>query len=293
MRKTLKQIITAILAAAILITGISPGSTMTAHAATTVENFKQNGEATMKPGDVKKLLVMDKSGKDLVETYKWSSSDSSVLKVESDFVDDSVDFTCCVYVTALKNGTATITGKSIYGYQPLTMTVSVQLAKATAKQKKCKHTWKTTKKATCERTGIKTCKKCKLQESISKKEHTWTEKTVYTQECWHIFHCNACTCYEDPELAEKHRNGICSTMCDLEVKVEDYLNYKNMPGYEDADSVFEAAKRALARLHGETNAKHSQSDNWVLGGYEQYVQPYGPLIPCGTETVCKKCGAKK
>ena len=178
MRKTLKQTITAILAAAILITGISPGGTITAHAATTVENFNQNGEATMKPGDVKKLLVMDKSGKDLVETYKWSSSDSSVLKVESDFVDDSVDFTCCVYVTALKNGTATITGKSIYGYQSLTMTVSVQLAKATAKQKKCKHTWKTTKKATCERTGIKTCKKCKLQESIAKKEHSYVKKNV-------------------------------------------------------------------------------------------------------------------
>ena len=290
MRKTLKQIITAILAAAILITGISPGSTMTAHAATTVENFKQNGEATMKPGDVKKLLVMDKSGKDLVETYKWSSSDSSILKVESDFVDDSVDFTCCVYVTALKNGTATITGKSIYGYQPLTMTVNVQLAKATAKQKKCKHTWKTTKKATCERTGIKTCKKCKLQESIAKKAHTWTEKTVYTQECWHIIHCNVCSCYEDPELYEKCQNGHCSTQCTLKVKVEDYRDYKNMPGYEDAGSAIGAAQRALIRLHAETGADHSTK---VLARYEDYEQPYGPLIPCGTETVCKKCGAKK
>ena len=284
MRKTLKQTITAILAAAILITGISTGGTMTAHAATTVENFKQNGEATMKPGDVKKLLVMDKSGKDLVETYKWSSSDSSVLKVESDFVDDSVDFTCCVYVTALKNGTATITGKSIYGYQPLTMTVNVQLAKATAKQKKCKHTWKTTKKATCERTGIKTCKKCKLQESIAKKAHTWTEKTVYTQECWHIIHCNYC--WYDENSIEKDS----MTMCDLKVKVEDYSDYKNMPGYEDAGSAIAAAKRALVQLHAKTGANHATK---FLGGYEDYEQPYGPLIPCGTETVCKKCGAKK
>ena len=281
-RKTLKAVIAMMLTLAIALSGATFDGTIAAHAATTVENFKQNGEATMKPGDVKKLLVMDKSGKDLVETYKWSSSDSSVLKVESDFVDDSVDFTCCVYVTALKNGTATITGKSIYGYQSLTMTVNVQLAKATAKQKKCKHTWKTTKKATCERTGIKTCKKCKLQESIAKKAHTWTEKTVYTQECWHIIHCTYC--WYDENSIEK--DGM--TMCDLKVKVEDYRDYKNMPGYENADSAIDAAKLALSKLHVETNANHR-----ILGKYEDYEQPYGPLIPCGTETVCKKCGAKK
>lgn len=66
----------------------------------------------------------------------------------------------------------------------ITIKVTKAASKLTATQKKCKHSWKVTKKATCQRVGTKTCKKCKLQKTIKKTDHKWvaTTRTSYATE---------------------------------------------------------------------------------------------------------------
>lgn len=204
MKNLLKSIITTVLVAAILISGISV-DTITATAKTTKGGeFKNGGSVTLKPGDELKLTVTDtnhllpsseKDDYDVVSKYKWSSSDTSIIKVETDIYDETKGYTECVTIIAVGSGTATVTGKSKSILPDVTMTVNVTLPKATAKQKKCKHSYKVTKKATCERAGIKTCKKCKFQKAIKKLEHKYVnkKKTVaeydyFTDTIW----CNNC-----------------------------------------------------------------------------------------------------
>jgi len=55
----------------------------------------------------------------------------------------------------------------------ITVKVTKPTIKMTAKQKKCKHSWKTLKKANCQRVGTKVCKKCKLQKTVKKTNHKW------------------------------------------------------------------------------------------------------------------------
>lgn len=187
MKHTLKHIIAMMLTLAIALTGISLDGTVTVNAATVYDQFKDNGTITMKPGDTKRFILTGKDGSDYVPKCKWTSSDKSIVKVNTDFVDESVDFTEYVEITALKAGTAIITG-AIKGYDDtsVTMTVTVETPKATAKQKACRHSFKTTKKATCERTGIKTCKKCRFQKTTKTVAHKYiNQKTVGT--IWDTF----------------------------------------------------------------------------------------------------------
>lgn len=199
-KNTLKQIITTILVAALLITGISLDGTVTATAATTATDVQNYGTVTMKPGDTKKVIVKsNKSGENMTisENYRWTSSNTDVVKVSTDFVSQS-DFTECLELVAISSGTATLTGTPRnVGYSKAQITVTVKQATPTAKQKKCKHSWKTTKKATCERTGIKTCKKCKLQKSIKKTAHKYVNTTVKTTKFdgyEYIVQCSGCYC---------------------------------------------------------------------------------------------------
>lgn len=187
MKHTLKHIIAMMLTLAITLTGISLNGTAVANAATVYDQFKDNGTITMKPGDTKRFILTGKDGSDYVPKCRWTSSDKSIVKVNTDFVDESVDFTEYVELVALKAGTAIITG-AIKGYDDtsVTMTVTVETPKATAKQKACKHSFKTTKKATCEHTGIKTCKKCKFQKTTKTVAHKYiNQKTVGT--IWDTF----------------------------------------------------------------------------------------------------------
>jgi len=187
MKNLIKTLITTILVASILVTGISVDTTTATAKTTKGGEFKNGGTVTIKPGDTLKLTVTDtnglypdseKTGYDIVGKYKWSSSDTSVLNVETDFYDEEEGWTECVSLIAAGAGTATVTGEAKSGRPDITMTVNVTLPKATAKQKKCKHKYKVTKKATCERAGIKTCKKCKFQKSIKKLGHKYVNKTV-------------------------------------------------------------------------------------------------------------------
>ena len=65
MKNNLKTIITCILVAAILITGINTGEAITVNAATTASYVQKWGTVTMKPGDTKKVIVTDTDGNEI------------------------------------------------------------------------------------------------------------------------------------------------------------------------------------------------------------------------------------
>lgn len=192
MKNTFKKLITCMLIAAIAITGIVTGGTATVNAATDYPQLKSDAVITMKVGERKRFLMTDENGKDLVSDMTWKISNKNVISLDTDFTSNYK--TEYVEFTANEAGTAIITGRrsehaAVDQYNgfwrehcdgDVTITVKVTKAatKATAKQKKCKHSWKVTKKATCERTGMKTCKKCKLQKVIKKTDHKWETHTV-------------------------------------------------------------------------------------------------------------------
>ncbi len=268
MKNLIKTIITSILTAAILITGISVDTT-TVTAATTNNTFQNGGTVTLKPGDSMKLLVQDSDGEDDTYGYKWSSSDTNVLKVETDFYDDTKDYTECVVLIGVSAGTATVIGKG-KGLRPnITMTVTVTLPKATAKQKKCKHKFKTTKAATCERAGIKTCKKCKFQKMIAKPDHKYVTKTVTKVE--YDYYTSTVECHDDCGCKFK-----ATIKYDKDGNVAPDSDYPDENAWMDAmfDHMFETG-------HGS------------YGGNVGYF-PYGPGHAVKkTVEMCKWCGKEK
>ena len=167
------KLIALVLTLALMITGISIGDTVTANAAVKATEFANNGSITMKPGDVTKVFIAIKDGSEFVEKHKWISSDTSVLTVGKDYDYDAESW--FIELTAVKLGTAEF---GIPNSPTMRMTVTVKAAKMTAKQKKCKHTYKVTKKATCQREGIKTCRKCKYQKTIAKTAHKYKKTYV-------------------------------------------------------------------------------------------------------------------
>lgn len=191
-KNTLKKFITCMLIAAIAITGISLESVTTANAAAKYEQLTQDAVITMKVGERKRFLMSDENGKDLLFCRTWKVSNKNVIFLQTDFTDDYTKE--YVELTANAEGTVTLVGRteadaSVDNYNlfrrehcddDINITVKVVKpdAKMTAKQKKCKHTWKTLKKATCQRVGTKVCKKCKLQKTVKKTNHKWETNEV-------------------------------------------------------------------------------------------------------------------
>lgn len=294
MRKlTLKPIITAVLTAAILVTSINTGYVTTVNAATTTDTFTDGGTVTVKPGDVKNLLVQDDTGKDITNNYKWSSSDTNIVKVSTDLYYGPKGYTNCIELVAVSSGTVTITGKYKFSdeayysadfYDPnrpdLTMTVKVTMPKMTAKQKKCKHKYKVTKKATCALAGIKTCKKCKWQKTLSKTDHKWidTEVTRYAYTEQHIrVQCWGCYC---PEVTYRsydwhHDTGTkCEHPCGKVFTTEEY-------------GTVDALKAAMLE-HTKTGCNGCRGEEM----WGEYMG--GPMKETTvTVTVCKYCGTEK
>ena len=304
MKNLLKTIITSILTAAILITGISVDTTTVTAATTKGGEFQNGGSVTIKPGDSLKLTVTDinhefrnseQDNYDIVERYRWSSSDTNVLAVETDLYDEYVGWTNCVVLVGIGAGTATVTGKDKSGiHKDITMTVTVTLPKATAKQKKCKHKYKTTKKATCERTGIKTCKKCKYQKAITKKAHQYVDRKVTVMEYDYYlttWYCSGCDC-ENP-LAT-HQAGRCPKRCDFAIT----MCYEAKTGNPapNAEYPIASSKEALALLadhhHEKLEAGHYNHGAWGVNPGDD--KPYGEGHKV-TKTVqtCKLCGKDK
>lgn len=292
MKNILKRIITTFLITAILITGISFNTFVNAS-----DQYKQLNDGTsvtLKPGDAKKFLVLNSNGKDISYQYKWSSSNPEIVGVDNDFFDDYDGQ--YVELTARSIGTATITGVGRGTYSDVKegsvfkVTVTVKQAGPTAKQKKCKHSWKTTKKATCERVGVKTCKKCKLQKTIAKTSHKWvtSNKQVIEGEREDIvFYCMGCHC-EDTDgkcgidyHADTHTK--CPHPCTVRFSTEDY-------------GTVEACIEAWERHHetgcnGEAGCDGGPKCNGTT--YASTVEYTGGHTVTKKVKVCKYCGTEK
>lgn len=302
MKLNAKKIVTLILTAVITLSGISLNTSVTAHAATAVSDVQKWGTITMKPGDTKKVIVKDKDGKDITTQYKWSSSDNSVVKVNMDFVSQS-DYTECLELIAAGSGTATLTGSPIgLSYAPTELTVTVKMAGPTAKQKKCKHSYKVTKKATCERAGVKTCKKCKLQKSIKMTSHKYVNTTVKTTEYdgfEYIVMCSGCDCPNKFECPSVTHGIECDTKCDYTIVITTKAragviaypyHYDEVFYLEDYDSLWDATQHAADKVmyHAMYDLK---SD--MHGAYEDFEYVYGEHEVTKTVKACTYCGKYK
>lgn len=306
MKKSFKHIIPMVLISAILITSIITGSTATANAATTASYVQKWGTVTMKPGDTKKVIVTDFDGNDITTKYKWTSSDKSIVKVNMDFVSQS-DLTECLELIAAGSGTVTLTGKAVSILEDITtiqLTVTVKMTGPTAKQQKCKHKFVVSKKATCERAGVKTCKKCKLQKSIKRVDHKYVNTTIKTTEYdgyEYIVMCSGCDC--PPFECD---GGICPTSCDFTVVVTtkergdviDYpFHYDRVLYVEDHggtgldyrtwnDAIEEATDIILWHaMYDLKSTKH--------GAWEDFEWAYGEHEVTKTVKMCKYCGKEK
>lgn len=287
MKKLTKPIITAILTAALLITSIGTGSFATAPvtvnaATTTIDAFKNGSTVTIKTGDSKKLTVTDSAGNDIVPEYKWRSSDTNIAKVATDFIDETQGYDECVIITAVSSGTATITGTK--NGLTLSVTVTVKLPAPTNKQKKCKHKYKVTKKATCERNGVKTCKKCKYQKEIGKVSHKYVDATLYDIEYDGYYHYFMCTATDCPDRAECEHNYVgvtCPHFCGYEVRVK-YDKDDNVT----PDSEYKNRDEAInAVLHHNGKISH--------GMICDRIEEYGVRRVTKTVKACKWCGTRQ
>ena len=285
MKQNLKtKLIALVLTLAMMITGISFGDTMTANAATNygiyqVDNIRdvENTTITMKIGDEKRLNIMMKGyACDETNDYIWESSDESIVKMNRNYrLDENSE--CAkvsnVSLIGLKSGTAVITARRPSGSEIVSVTVKVTTPKVTAKQKKCKHKFKVTKKATCLRYGMKTCKKCKLQKLVPQKKHSFETVTInsYKIKTRAVYICGGCTCDD-----HRHMGGSydCPNACD---ETFDPLDY----GSDDA--------AWDARSKHQNECGHGTSGNWHF-----YEVPTGVTEPVQKEiSKCKFCHNSK
>jgi len=239
MKITLKRIAAAILTFAIALTGTLIDAT-TAEAEivtyekdrTGLENFAdlKDTTITMKIGDTKNIDFMENFEEcgqtpDVTNRYAWSSSDENVVSMTRLWETIPMEEALRIHSFNIKvenPGTAVIKGINSKTDETVSFTVVVKKPKMTAKMKKCKHSWKTTKKATCTRSGMKTCKKCKMRQTVARKSHafeTVTEKK-YDYKYEIIYQCGACLC-EDPSV-HNYDNDYCENWCEAEFSSEEY-----------------------------------------------------------------------
>lgn len=245
--KNLKTIITCILVSCIMLTGIGLDNTVTVNAATNtgIENLMDlaGSTITMKIGDSKTLnLIEDYDGDqfDKTDCFEWTSSDESIVSLHKGFTKSvaGLDKLACVMITAEKEGTATITATAHVTGETISCTVKVEKKKMTAKQKKCKHSWKTTKKATCMRSGMKTCQKCKLQKVILQKKHNFVTlpEAVKTYPEYIIYQCNGCDHPEHQKSGFQCKDNCCmefrqTEYGSAEAAYEAYINHQTETGH--------------------------------------------------------------
>lgn len=235
--RNLKTIITCILIACIMLTGIGLDNTVVANATTIngqeITKFKPDGTMTLKLGDTKRLALIGTTsdGKEMNVTsqFTWTSSNENVVSIiKADPLSDSPDY-FIIYVS--DKGTAVITGTPANpANRTMQMTITVEGSKMTKAQKNCKkHVWKVTKKATCERTGIKVCKKCKLQKSIAKTSHKYETVTCTEQvddEVYMILTCMISSCGDMDNCPTNPNPGYatCAHVCNYQIDSRDYPN---------------------------------------------------------------------
>lgn len=283
---TIKSIIAMVLTLTLTLTGATLDSITTEAKIVTYQKDRTGMEdarllngttINMKVGDTKKIDMTDTYGSnnqrtyDATRHYAWASSDETIVSMQriwGESVGETLEVSH-VIIKAEKPGTATITCTPEGKYEPASITVNVTTPKVTAKQKKCKHSWKTTKKATCMESGMKTCRKCKLQKVTAKKQHKFktTQEERYDYTYYLIYQCGACLC-EDPSV---HYNDefLCENWCEEEFSTLDY-------GTPEA---------ALAACD-----KHKEECNHGTGKTKYIQVPYEQITTYKDVTVCTSCG---
>lgn len=237
MKKSFKHILAAMLTLAITLTSVLTGDPMTAHAEATylkgVEDATNLDGTTiaMKPGDIKKVYIQYSATLDdgyvftdnVTHNYRWESSDNSVVRIIREwghgYAGDLMIARCALI--AEKTGTAVITATNWTGSKKISFTVNVTTPKKTAKQLKCRHKWVTTRKSNCFWPGVKTCKKCKLQKTIARKEHQFvTETEEWTRYKYRfVYQCGVDLCGRDDDDAH---TLICDNWCTATFDPLDY-----------------------------------------------------------------------
>lgn len=296
-KNKLNKIIATVLTLALTITGIGLGDITTAHAADatdvlvrTKDNTDiENTTVTMKPGDIMSIRYLYTTGSfsaNITDNYTWTSSDKDVATLNITYWKNSagdprIDW---VSVRAEKAGTATITGTNKNNGETHSFTVSVKAPKMTAKQKNCKHVWKTTRKATCVRNGMKACKKCKLEKVIKQKAHKFATNTeIYeVYETYEIYVCNACTCGEHVptgfgQLVE-NPTVYCDALCGETFDAMDYDTNNNGFDVNDVKAAYEAFE------------KHKADNNHICPSLSQIEGYCNPKPVPQVVTRCKTCG---
>lgn len=285
-----KKIVTLVLTAAIALTGILT-ETITADAAimtydddnTDMEDARllKNTTVTMTVGDTKMINLTRPYGtnnktRKVTKYYSWSSSDESVVSMRREWAINFatvLELTHCV-IKAEKPGTAVITGVDDYDGDIVSFTITVQAPKVTAKQRTCKkHVWKTIKKATCLESGMKACKKCKMQRVIAKKDHTFeTEsKAKYDYTYYRVYQCFSCI-NEDPATREQHiaHPELCEDWCEETFSPVEY-----------------GSDEAAWKAYNEHMAKYKHD---TLDGYHYIQVPASVKTTYKDVTICKSCG---
>lgn len=262
MKNTFKSILAAMLTLAITLTSVLTGDPMTAHAEATylkgVEDATNLDGTTiaMKPGDIKKVYIQYSATLDdgyvftdnITHNYRWESSNDNAVRIIREWghagLGGNLMIARCALV-AEKTGTAIITATNWTGNEKISFTVNVTTPKKTAKQLKCRHKWVTTRKSNCFWPGVKTCKKCKLQKTIARKEHQFVTKT----EDWirykyrFVYQCGVDLCGKEYDLDHV---SVCDNWCTAQF---DPLDYEG----ETMKEKEEAAKLAMLQHQAKEN----------------------------------------
>ena len=281
MKKSFKSILAAMLALAITLTSVLTGDPMTAHAEAAYRKGVEDATnfdgktITMKPGDIKKVLIdktYEKSGHISNETdyYSWVSSNDNVVRIIREYgyadLGGNLMIARCALI-AEKTGTAVITATDPNG-NTVSFTVNVATPKKTATQKACsKHKWITTRKSNCFWPGVKTCKKCKLQKTIARKEHQFVTKTEeWTRYKYRfVYQCGVDLCGKEYDLDHV---SVCDNWCTAQF---DPLDYEG----ETMKEKEEAAKLAMLQHQAKENRYLTQTElDYGIHG-EEYSNPGG------------------
>ncbi len=316
MKKSLKHIITVLLAACIMMTGSITGDTITVNAAAKYEQLEKGCTITMKVGETKRFLMTDEDGKDLVVNTAWKTSDKNIVSIETDFADERC-ITEYIQFTANAEGTAIIGGRSAIDYAidryngferehcpddfSITVKVTKPTVKMTAKQKRCTHFWRVSRKATCQRVGTKICKKCKLEKVIKKTGHKWetiTSKvpvvTDVIYEMW-INRDDLNINTDEPDATVRLSDYIQAEQLARAHVVETPINpfvmeydVINLPeGTEDAEKAF------FDKCHEYDTGYYDTSSHEMRGYTFGFRDIYGDEWIDETNTICEYCGRHK
>lgn len=307
LKTTINHIVATTLVFALMLTSVITGDITTAYAAGSYRADDkrnmydlENTVVTVKPGDAINISYLDGMNNS-TRFYNFTSSNESVATLEVKYgigLESPVGYNIdpldiervrgfvqlnSYDVIALKPGTTVITAAykddPSYNYS---FTLKVKAPKKTAKQKKCKsHKWVTTKKATCCRPGVRTCKKCKLQKVTPLANHKYQTESV-TRTSYPAYIAPAC-------------EG-CNTVFDpINYGTFEYVG-DNTVTKESYDKAFEAAMAALREHKRECEAykevwsgEHEDDymGNWFAAQLYDTSHPYEETR---NETKCKYCG---